>query len=152
MSEYAHFFLRHNDEFIPLGTYSRSTFTFETVHRYAPWEKIRVITTQVLDNFIEETKDYIQECEKRRQNYEQRKQLIATFNNSIDEKMEVIHDCDESIEELTDLINEAVDTRALLWFFRYRMIPASDNPNNRLYVGLEISKPTMEDIVNDATR
>ena len=149
MSEYAHFFIRHRDEFIPLGTYSRSTFTFDTVHHYAPWEKIKVVTTQVLDNFIQDTNEYIQECEKRRQNYEQRKQLIATFNNSIDEKMDVIHDCDEGIEELTDLINEAVDTRALLRFFRYRMITASDNPNDCLYVGLEISKPTLEDIMHD---
>ena len=149
MSEYAHFFIRHKDEFIPLGTYGRSTFTFDTVHHYAPWEKIKVVTTQVLDNFIQDTNEYIQECEKRRQNYEQRKQLITTFNNSIDEKMGVIHDCDEGIEELTDLINEAVDTRALLRFFRYRMITASDNPNDCLYVGLEISKPTLEDIMHD---
>lgn len=149
MSEYAHFFIRHKNEFIPLGTYGRSTFTFDTVHHYAPWEKIKVVTTQVLDNFIQDANEYIQECEKRRQNYEQRKQLIATFNNSINEKMDVIHDCDESIEELTDLINEAVDTCALFRFFRYRIVTASDNPNDCLYVGLEISKPTLEDVIHD---
>lgn len=158
MSAYADFFIRWKDEFIPIADYSRSHEIYEIVHEFAPWEKIRAVSTNDLEKFISAAEKQINECQERVKQYQERIQLVSTFNNTVDEKLSVLSDYDEAIDELKCYINEATVAYDFFTMLAYKMIPAVKYNKNfdidyehYIYVGLEVDQPTMEDIVNDAT-
>ena len=154
MSTYANFFIRRKDEFIPIADYSRNSFIFEVVQHYAPYEKIQAVPTRIAEQWIDEAEKQITECKNRIQQYQERIKLVSTFNNSVDEKMSVLRDYDEAVEELNCYIDEAITAREFFKFLAYQMIPAVQynkdldiDYEHYIYVGIEIGRPTLEDIV-----
>ena len=152
MSAYKYFFIKSNtNEFIPIGEFSRNT----EVYRYcrAPYEKIKPLTIDNLNQIICDIEQGI-ECVKRGiQADKDERELVVKMNNSIDEKMETLREIGRSINENTNYLDD------LKWACNYftflinivDCIKFDDNYdiNNYIYVGEEIPEPTVDDIEMD---
>ena len=150
MSAYKYFFIKSNtNEFIPIGEFSRNT----EVYRYcsAPYEKIKPLTIDNLNQIICNIERRI-ECVKRSIQADKNKQaLVVKTNNSISEKMEMLHEIDSSIDEN---INHLEELKLAINYFTFLInivdcIKFDDNYdiNNYIYVGEEIPNPTVDDII-----
>ena len=149
MSAYKYFFIKSNtNEFIPIGEFSRNT----EVYRYccAPYEKIKPLTIDNLNQIICNIERRI-ECVKRGIQADKNKQaLVFKMNNSLNEKMEILHEIDSSIDEN---INHLEELKLAINYFTFLInivdcIKFDDNYdiNNYIYVGEEIPNPTVNDI------
>lgn len=153
MSYYVNFFMRRGEKFFPIGSYSRNHNIFKAFDNYAPWEKIRPLTVAALRQIGNECSQMKTECERRIEEKEKKKQLVASFNNSVEEKYEVICDLDDSIDELRqEHIEEemtehfCIFLEAMIDEIRYGESNEEIDPNAYLYVGIEIGNPTPNDI------
>ena len=106
MSQYTHIFLRKGDTFMEISCTSRSCALSEMLEHYAPCEKIRQLTVSDLDSIIEECDKNLGQWHDYLQRINERKALIATFNNSVEDKIAALSDCDESIEEVGETVDE----------------------------------------------
>jgi len=152
MSAYVDFFIRNKDEFIPIADYSRNSMIYSIVNDDVPYEKIRAIATQDISRFINIAAEKIRDYEQRIRKEKECIKLIATFNNDIEEKLEVIAQREESIEEYTQSIEECTYAKNFFSFLT-ELIEArrweenrSININEYIYAGIEIERPTAEDI------
>lgn len=161
MSSYINFFIRSDDKFLPLGDFSRSSEIYQRLHNDVPYEKLRALTYNKLDSIEDDIIEDKRVLNDKIRNYKKEIDLIATFNNSTEEKLEainstkeVIRDCQESIDELDF---------AKGWFNSLcRMIDsASDytdenynhliNADKYIYAGIEAPcVPTLKDVENEA--
>ena len=150
MSAYKYFFIKSNtNEFIPIGEFSRNT----EVYRYcsAPYEKIKPLTIDNLNQIICNIERRI-ECVKRGIQADKNKQaLVFKMNNSLNEKMEILHEIDSSINENTDYLDElkwACNYFAfLINIIDYAKFNNNYDIDNYIYVGEEIPEPIVDDIV-----
>lgn len=150
MSAYINFFVRHGDDFIPLGDFSRNSIVYPTMKDCAdvPWEKIISLTldnlqaaqtrahkhsTNALD-YINTLKDRIEE--------------VKGFNNSVEEKLEQIEVYRGEIAEWQQEAEEARYAENYFYFLMDLIEAAHDDidANNYIYVGIEIGQPTIKDI------
>lgn len=149
MSVYINFFVRHGDDFIPLGNFSRNSIIYPTMVNCAnvPWEKIIPLT---LDNlhaaqthahkrsidargYIEILKDRIEE--------------VKGFNNSVEEKLEQIETYRDEIAEWRQEAEEARYAENYFYFLMDLIEAAHDIDTDKyIYAGIEIGRPTIEDI------
>ena len=149
MSAYKYFFIKSNiNEFIPIGEFSRNT----EVYRYcsAPYEKIKPLTIDNLNQIICDIEQGI-ECVKRGiQADKDERELVIKMNNSLDEKMETLREIGRSIEENTNYLDDlkwACNYFAfLINIIDYAKFNNNYDINNYIYVGEEISEPTVDDI------
>lgn len=150
MSVYINFFVRHGDDFIPLGDFSRNSIVYPTMKDCAdvPWEKIIPLTldnlqaaqtrahkhsTNALD-YINTLKDRIEE--------------VKGFNNSVEEKLEQIEVYRGEIAEWQQEAEEARYAENYFYFLMDLIEAAHDDidANKYIYAGIEIGRPTIEDI------
>ena len=150
MSTYMDFFVRHGDDFIPLGDFSRNSIIYPTMVDCVnvPWEKIIPLT---LDNlhaaqthahkrsidargYIEILKDRIEE--------------VKGFNNSVEEKLEQIEEYRDEIAEWRQEVEEARYAENYFYFLMDLIEAVHDDidVNKYIYAGIEIGRPTVEDI------
>ena len=149
MSAYKYFFIKSNtNEFIPIGEFSRNT----EVYRYcsAPYEKIKPLTIDNLNQIICDIERRI-ECVKRGIQADKNKQaLVFKMNNSLDEKMETLREIGRSIEENTNYLDDlkwACNYFAfLINIIDYAKFNNNYDIDNYIYVGEEIPEPTVDDI------
>ena len=151
MSSYIYFYIRKNDDFIPIGEYSRSHNIYQNFNEYAPYEAIQVITESTLISIRNSLMNDMNKMTQLIKENEDNKQLIASFNNSVEEKMTEINEINNNIEAAQeeyeslqytiyycDFLNDIIDTR------KY-----TDNEENQcIYVGIECYKPSIENIVS----
>lgn len=149
MSAYKYFFIKSNtNEFISIGEFSRNT----EVYRYcsAPYEKIKPLTIDNLNQIICDIEQGI-ECVKRGiQADKDERELVIKMNNSLDEKMETLREIGRSINENTDYIDDlkwACNYFAfLINIIDYAKFNNNYDIDNYIYVGEEIPEPTVDDI------
>ena len=149
MSAYKYFFIKSNiNEFIPIGEFSRNT----EVYRYcsAPYEKIKPLTIDNLNQIICDIEQGI-ECVKRGiQADKDERELVIKMNNSVNEKMETLLEIERSIEENTNYLDDlkwACNYFAfLINIIDYAKFNNNYDINNYIYVGEEIPEPTVDDI------
>lgn len=149
MSAYKYFFIKSNtNEFIPIGEFSRNG----EVYRYcrAPYEKIKPLTIDNLNQIICDIERRI-ECVKRDIQADKNKQaLVFKMNNSLDEKMETLREIARSINENTDYLDDlkwACNYFAfLINIIDYAKFNNNYDIDNYIYVGEEIPEPTVDDI------
>ena len=150
MSAYKYFFIKSNtNEFIQIGEFSRNT----EVYRYcsAPYEKIKPLTIDNLNQIICDIEQGI-ECVKRGiQADKDERELVVKMNNSIDEKMETLLEIGRSIEENTNYLDDlkwACNYFAfLINIIDYAKFNNNYDIDNYIYVGEEIPEPTVDDIM-----
>lgn len=153
MSSYIQFFMRRGNEFIPLMTYSRSNTIYQIFEHILPWEKIKAISYDTISEKIAECNSLVSKNEEKIKELNQKKTLIASFNNSIEEKMQVLFDIDEAIEEYNEDI--AMGNRAayiciflqdLMEEVMYGEESEKYDKNEYIYGGYEVGTPTLNDI------
>jgi len=149
MSAYMDFFVRHGDDFIPLGDFSRNSIIYPTMIDCAnvPWEKIIPLTLDDLEaaqarahKRSTNALDYINILKNRIEG-------VKSFNNSIKEKLEQIEEYKGEIEEWQQEVEEARYAENYFYFLANLIEVARDiDANKYIYAGIEIGRPTIEDI------
>ena len=150
MSAYVDFFVRHGDDFIPLGDFSRNSIVYCIMIDCAnvPWEKIIPLTLDNLHaaqtrvhkhstdalSYIEILKDRIEE--------------VKGCNNSVEAKLEQIEAYRDEIAEWHQEAEEARYAENYFYFLMDLIEAAHDDidANKYIYAGIEIGQPTIEDI------
>lgn len=148
MSAYVSFFLKHNDDFIPLGDFCRSSVIFKTFDYYVhiPMEKIALLNKDTLNAFVEKCEKDITENKDQVAKIERQIQRIYNFSNEVSEKMEYIVELEHSITDYEQDIEEL--QYAIGYFDSLLTIRESDDKND-IYGGIEVpEKVTTETVVN----
>lgn len=140
MSQYLHFFARHDKELVPIADYSRSTKVYDEVN--APYEKIRAIDETELKAIAERLRAGKIFAKTQIEGINRRLELISNANNSLEEKLDAINSELEIIEEYENDI-QTLDRYAIELDFIANM-----TYDNEIFVGIEIGNPTEEDIVS----
>ena len=158
MSAYIQFFVRHNDTFLPIGTFSRNSNIYSEFDEYIPWEHLRGLDENLLRKVRENVKEDMERVEHNISEMKEDIDHVMECNNSLDEKMERISlmrewikECEDDLESLrfTDyfiaflfgIIEEAEHTKY------YDSMDTID-PGAYVYAGIEVSvSPTVENIV-----
>ena len=138
MSQYVNFFARHDKEFVPIASYSRSTEAYKAVN--APYESLREIKEDELREIAERLR-IAKNFAKTQIDRENRKiKLIFSANNSLDDKLDAVEKIQETIKEYEE------ESSALAAFATEFIFMANMTYDNTIYVGIEIDEPTEEDI------
>ena len=152
MSQYISFYVRSkHDDFIGLGDYSRNNLIYQLTDRAlnVPYEHIRVLTTNDLRDMEDEANLERDSINADIAKYRGYIADIATFNNSLDEKMARVAEYQELIEEYTAQLRK-VELAAHYFQFLGNIIETNDFndiPMDKcVYCGIEISDPTIDDI------
>lgn len=140
MSQYLHFFARHDKELAPIADYSRSTKVYSEVN--APYEKIRAIDETELRTIAERLRAGKNFAKTQIEAINRKLELISSANNSLEEKLDAINSELEVIEEYEDDI-QALDRYATELDFIANM-----TYDNDIFVGIEIGDPTEKDIID----
>lgn len=156
MSQYIHFFVRSTDRLLPIRTASRSSSIYHFFSDYAPYEKARALSMQELQNIREEINLQIDEWTRRIEEDRTNLQLIASFNNSVEDKIEALESARDSIREHEESVNEMKEALAFTYFLidmyneaddtKYEEEKARLNPNKYLYFGIECGTPSIAEI------
>ena len=156
MSQYIHFFFRLTDRLLPIRTTSRSSFIYHFFSDYAPYEKARALSMQELQNIREEINIQIDEWTRHIEEDRTNLQLIASFNNSVEDKIKAIESARDSIREYEESVNEMKEALAFTYFLmgmyneaddtKYEDETARLNPNKYLYFGIECGTPSIAEI------
>ena len=151
MSQYLELYVKSKeDNFTYLDAFSRSTFMYRLLNEDigAPYEKVQKMTKVRLQEAIEAGTGYLQNIVDRKKKHEDTLQLISSFNNSVDEKMEAIYEHQEYLEEYDESIVEMEWTMNYLRVLLNMVNTMSyEGSNTGLYYGIEVGSPTIDDIV-----
>ncbi len=146
MSSYVNFYLRVNDSFAPLGSYSRSSEMYQAMQARCPYEKIAALTSNDLLDIIHGFEDKINHMKEVRKADEKRCELIMQANNPLDEKLQAVDDIESNFADMDDFIEElqfAADTlrvfRNMIEEFKYTdsSNKFSNDFNHYIYAGIE---------------
>ena len=151
MSAYIHFFVRAGGTFCPIATYSRNSKVYEIFHR-APYEQITVLDKSTLNDYFNEATIMRDDIKEHIVQYEKRIETITRFENSAEEKLELIMEEEELIEEAKDELREIEDAICFIGFLTSILsevlydVPLGIFKNQYLYYGIECYRPTVKDI------
>ena len=156
MSQYIHFFIRSTDRLLPIHTASRSSSIYRFFSDYAPYEKAFALSIQELQDIREEINTRIDEWTRRIEEERTNLQLIASFNNSVEDKIEAIEAARDFIRENEEYVNEMKEALAFAYFLidiyneaddtKYEDETARLDPTKYLYFGIECGTPSIADI------
>ena len=141
MSAYIQFFIKHEDTFLPIGIFSSNNAIYEVFDGIAIWGKIRPVGEPILRDAEKIVKEFIRASEKALARTSEEKNMIANFNNSVEEKLQSINDYNSYITEITDDIKGLEAAQQYLWFLGdiLESIKGTDfNKQPYLYVGVEV--------------
>ena len=156
MSQYIHCFVRTTDRLLPIYTTSHSSSIYRFFSDYAPYEKARALSMQELQDIREEINIRIDEWTRRIEEDRTNLQLIASFNNSVEDKIEAIETARDFIRENEEYINEMKEALAFAYFLinmyneaddtKYEDETARLDPTKYLYFGIECGTPSIAEI------
>lgn len=141
MSQYVNFFLRKGDEFLPLADYSRSSPIYSVMD--APYEKIREYNYHDLESKILHLKEMKEDNAAVMAQICNRIRDVYHMENSVAEKMEYVSDYYSQVSDFED-DNKNLDRCMIELDFIANLIYM----DYKIYAGVEIGEPTVEDIVN----
>lgn len=140
MSQYVSFFIRKDNDFIQIKRASSNSKAYELFKNCLKWEKI-VPINDYLESRWDIAGQKMAECYKDMQKIYAEKQLVPTYNNSIEEKQNYLFELDERLDEYKD----EYDEWAMALEFVRILYSVAEN-NYTVYAGLECSCPTINDI------
>ena len=156
MSQYIHCFVRTTDRLLPIYTTSHSSSIYRFFSDYAPYEKARALSMQELQDIREEINIRIDEWTRRIEEDRTNLQLIASFNNSVADKIEAIESARDFIRENEESVNEMKEALAFTYFLiniyneaddtKYEDETARLDPTKYLYFGIECGTPSIAEI------
>ena len=156
MSQYLHFYIKNGENFLPIGTWNRSSRVYD-IFRGAPYEKVRALKNSDLANARERVKEdlgYAVGAEKRAKD---EIEFLRSCAMDTDKLLERYHDLVEYLDELRENREEGERVLQLINFFQDIIDEAadaekwSDNPLNLhadsyLFYGIECYQPTIKDL------
>lgn len=106
MSQYLEFFIRGKDnQFYPIAEYCGSSSYYEAFKDYVPsYDGLGAVTEHTLGCIRRNVECHIKEQKQFIKREKAHKQDILQANNSFEEKMDAICDCDQCIDETKDEI------------------------------------------------
>lgn len=141
MSSYIHFFVRKNDVFAPIATYGRSSKVYYAFDQFAPYKKIRALTASNLRVIDSEYLDRAEIFEGQIREIKDRIQLIASFNNDLEDKLRAIEGEESFIAEIKADAEETAAAHMFISFLRDIIAEveysSGYDPDNYLYVGID---------------
>ena len=156
MSQYIHFFIRSTDRLLPIRTTSNYSSVYRFFGDYAPYEKARALSMQELQDIREEINTRIDELTRHIEEGRTNLQLIASFNNSVEDKIEAIESARDFIRENEEYVNEMKEALAFTYFLidiyneadytKYEDETARLDPTKYLYFGIECGTPSIAEI------
>ena len=154
MSTYTNFFIRVNDIFVPIGSWSRNSILGSMFITMGPWRKVRSITSNELMDLIREFEKEQDSFNEKISELERKRDYIVDKCNSIDEKIEVTERYNEEIRDYKVEIEYAINTLSVyieiieeITFSVKDALPFRADDKKYMYYGVEIECPTLEDIV-----
>ena len=142
MSQYLEFFVRHNEDFIPLANYSRNTHVYDVAG--APYEKIRRFSQERLESIASKLRESKTSAHKEIARLQQQIEIAKGINVTVDNFDEVfgairniMNMISEYQEDIETLEREAIEIE----FMRNMTYDDCE-----IFAGIEISDPTMDDI------
>ena len=157
MSSYVNFYLRINDNFAPIGSYSRSSSMYQAMSNVVPYEKIVALRPNQITEVIHNLEESAARMRKVKENDRAMcDKIMNTANNSIEDKLSAIAEIESNFDEMDSYIEEvnfAADTlRVFLNMiddFRYSDECRFDNDYfHYIYAGIE-SYGRMEDVADE---
>lgn len=144
MSQYLEFYVRHNNDYLPIASYVGSSAYMEMFDNYVPsYSGLRTVTESMLGSVRADVQQKIKENEQFIKRSEKMKQDILQANNSMEEKLEYIAGEDQAIEETEDE-NKALDGVDHFVDFLYGILEEVEFGDHKgiqkdkyLYVGIE---------------
>lgn len=151
MSQYLEFYVKSKeDNFTYLDAFSRSTSMYRLLNEDigAPYGKVRKLDKAHLQEAIEIARGYLEGLVERKKKHGDMLQLISSFSNPVDEKIEAIYELQQDFEEYNESIEE------MEYVINYLRVLASmvdsmsyHGSETGLYYGIEVGSPTLEDVV-----
>ena len=149
MSAYVNFYLRVNDNFAPIGSFSRSSVIYEMTNSDLPWEKMKPIKKSTLDDWVKDIETKSQHLAKmKKENEDKCAQIMTIANNPLEEKLDAVasieRDCDEineCIEECTCAIHTFLCFYDMIEDYQYSgdEDQFENDYNHYIYAGIEVS-------------
>ena len=159
MSEYIHFFIRGNDGFYPIGTFSRSNFHYKYFHRFAPYEKVAPLSAANILQVYYDVKRDAEECEETIKKYKETIKLIASMEGSIEERISYITEYQNDIasaEQMFDLLHRfqgfvdfLSEIVGVAQDFQYEESLKSIGSDRYVYVGIETGYDITDDMIEE---
>lgn len=145
MSQYLNIHLRDIDgKFHYLTSYSRSTPFYQVAH--APYEKVRKFTRGEFDEMERELEDWNKNCDIAIKGSKDAIEFLKSCGRPMEEVMEQFHDIRSGIEELE---REKYENEVWMGIIRAFGDIADDIESDcEVYMGIEISEPTQDDVVS----
>lgn len=153
MSEYISFFIRREQSnFIPLFTFSRNNSIYQIFQNIIPYEKVRAISYNELENKYRECERRMENITKSINQIKEERALIASFNNSVDEKISALIDIAEQDKELRDELEEerraGYTIVALIDIIENIRFNDAWDKDKYIYAGIEVcDNITVEDVI-----
>lgn len=144
MSTYCEFFIRNGETFLPLPAYSRNNYIYEKFQHYAPWEKARPLTSDILKTIAAEMHYDLDKSKESLTKTHEERALIVQFNNAVEDKLEALGDNQNAIDGWEERIEEISMGIAFGGFLSDILaeVEYDDrfNENEYLYVGIECGR------------
>lgn len=144
MSQYLEFYVRHNDDYLPIASYVGSSAYMEMFDDYVPeYSGLGTITESTLSSIRGDIRQKIKENEQFAKRTEKLKQDILQANNLMEEKLDHIAGEDQVLDEIEDE-NEALDGVDHFINFLYNILEEAEfgehegiQKDKYLYAGVE---------------
>lgn len=156
MSQYLHFYIKNGENFLPIGTWNRSSRVYE-IFRGAPYEKIRALKDSDLVDAREQVKENLDYFAGAEQRAKDEIEFLRSCAMGAEERLERYHDLADYLSELRESRKEEERVLQLIGFFQDIIDEAadaekwSDNPlglraDSYLFYGIECYQPTIKDL------
>ena len=148
MSSYISFYLKVEDKYCPLGSYSRNCSEYRFFKDFVPYEKVGPLTLEKLADVKEDVEFSIGNKKATIVRYSNNIELIKTFSNSAEDKLQLIERNLDIVEEFKEGLEE--DNKCLT-FINFLIDMLTDisydeyaknhgiKADNYLWAGIEVS-------------
>lgn len=138
MSQYAQFFLKHNDSYANIAEFSRNRAIYQLVYYILPYGSSKQLDTDALINLRVSACEKIDDNKACIRKYQDKIAEIQSFNNSVNEKLEAIHEYENEIEECEQDIEEYIYAENFFLILEHM----AEYSGNKIYAGIECEIPT----------
>jgi len=141
MSQYTYAYIKHKEDFIEVGSWGRSSNIAQELNGMLPYEKIRKVEKSTIDNLLNNLQEKISDCQRNILAYQNKKLMISSFNNPMEDKLDAIRNIDETIADY----QEEIDDLNITFGRALELYNLADD--YELYMGIEVYQATQADVV-----
>lgn len=156
MSSYLSFFIRNKNDFLPIGTFCRSSEIYQITEKglTVPYAKIMPITKKDIKIILDICEERIKNYNEAIISFKERIDFIKNCNNSLEDKLEEYNDYDETIRGYKDGIEELNEVKS---YFNTLDIILEDisytdtfDQSKYIYCGIEVGyNVNLDDIMGE---